>query len=289
MYAQEPSDSGVSLGVSPAIIEVALRPGDSITRELTLSSQAEPAIPISGKVESLIDTDEVINLQIRKQFDASTWVSLPNESVVLPANETKKYRVDISVPKNATPGGHYAQVTLQALSLEKANLEGAGRSIVIPEISVSVFITVAGNINENLNVLSGNLFPYMTSPDSENYLSFQVANRGNVHALIVPKVIISKNGKDIESKSLTPKVVLPNSIKQFTETWVAPEANGLYDARVVFTYGNQQKDVSTAAEKLAIIPSLWKLFVIAMFTYLARYIFIHRKNVKAAYETLIAK
>jgi len=279
----------ISIGVSPAVIEVAGSAGQQIQRELTISNQTGIGLPVSTKVESLIDTDEVISSSIRQQFDGSSWISLDEESFLMGTDETKKIPVMISIPKDATPGGHYAQISIRGLTLENGKLEGSGTSIVVPEITVSVFITVAGYINERLNLASSDIFGITVAQGSEKLINFNIENRGNVHALVVPMLILEKNGKEYSKTALTPKVILPNSIKSYSETWQVPKPSGIYSARIEFSYGNSAKTVASPNEKVAVMPPVWKLILLATAVLLIRYVALHHKNLKKAYKVLVSK
>jgi hypothetical protein len=172
-------------------------------------------------------------------------------------SESRSLVLSINVPENANPGGHYAQISVRGLSLEKSSDVGA--SIVIPEVAVTVLITVAGDVEASMKLSGDGVFPLFATPRTNHMARFTVENKGNVHDLLTPILIIEKKGVEVHRKTLTPKVVLPNTKKVFDETLQLPDDYGLYEAHIQIPYANGQKLLLSEPETIIVAPSLWSI------------------------------
>jgi hypothetical protein len=283
-YAQ----TETTISVAPAILDLAVNPGEITQAMITIRSGGGFALPVSVSPKSLLIEDEIINISVKNASDASSWLELDSSEFLLAENETKKVLIDIIVPDDASPGGHYAQLSVRGLSLEQSL--DAGASIVIPEVAVTILITVAGELNASMNVeQSGNLFPFFSTPSTNLMKTFTIVNDGNIHDLIVPNLVIEKNGVELYRQKLSSKIVLPQTRKEFNETFQLPDDYGIYKAFLEMRYANGQKIIITDKETVFVTPKLWSIFFVGIFTIGGLYIYNHRKNLHNAWQVLTEK
>ncbi len=276
-----------TISVAPAILDLAVMSGEKVTSNLTIRNGGEIGLPISIEPKSLVlDKDVLPNLN-QKKSDASDWIEVTEKEFLLSSNQSKKVPVFIQVPKDATPGGHYAQISIRGLSLESTN--NSGTSIVVPEIAVTVLITVSGDIITDMNFEKSNILPFFVTP-STNYLArFKVVNNGNIHDSITPTLVINKDGKELSRQAMTTKIVLPQTSKEFSETLKLPENYGKYEYFIEFKYANGQILQTSEPHLLVVSRPLPLLFMIAFTTISFLYLYQHRKNVLKSWYILIDK
>lgn len=130
--------------------------------------------------------------------------------------------------------------------------------------------------------------PPQASPLSEHRVEFTVKNTGNVHGLVVPELVIEKNGTE-KIFNFAPRVMLPGTTADFAEIWTAPEEFGSYNAYLKIRYGNEAIIYETPNEKIIITPSYTKLFATAVLVWLFIFIYRHRLTILPAIKTLFAK
>lgn len=274
-----------TIAVSPAVFDVATRPGDRTDLILTVRNGNDVSLPISIAIQSLVSND-IDDFYINPAYDAKQWLELEDDTYILDSKEVKQIPVTITVPEDASPGGHYAQISVRGLSLE-ADPSLRGESLVIPEVNASVFITVDGDIKESFRIQSQNLGPFQATRQSLVTSVFSIENNGNVHNLISPKIIILKDKTIVSEYVLPPRIVLPDLTAQFTHEWVIPEEYGSYEIQVEFLYGNSQETVKSKKETMYITPPLNQLVGLALVTWMTIYGYTHRKNFKKAWHELV--
>lgn len=270
-----------TLSVAPAIIEVASQRGEKVSQVLTIRNGDSDPVPVDIEIQSLLRVSE---LQVaRDPYDAKTWLSLDKESLVLAGNSLEKVALEIHVPDNASPGGHYAQLSVRGLSLQTQTTA----SVVIPELIVGVYITVAGDIQESFEVESSSVAPLRTGAGEQITSNVSIKNTGNVHNLVSPTLTLFKNNQRVVSYMAEPYAVLPESSKEFEIIWKAPLERGEYEVQLEASYGSprvtlidQQQNLYVTHHPLLIILSMLVGLVVV-------YVIEHRKYLKAAYRVLL--
>ncbi len=283
--AQNPS--ATEIGVAPAIVEIAANPGEAVSRELVVFNGTKTNLPISLSHKSLLTTEDIIDATSINDFDASRWISFDREAYLFQPKESIKIPFSINIPADATPGGHYAQVNIRGLTVEQSRglLNGG---IIVPEIGVSVLINVAGDINEKLETIPTGLFPIYSRPDTSNIMQLKVQNTGNTHVLVEPKITMRTFGYTFE-KTLSPRLILPNTKKSISEEWETPSRLGIYIADVSYRYGNQGVVSHSHKEIVIVMPDILLTIFITGFGIAGYYIYVKRNNFNKAVAVLLNK
>jgi uncharacterized membrane protein len=276
-----------TISVAPAILDLAVLPGEKLISNLTIRNGGDVGLPISIEPKSLLLDKDVLPNNNQKKSDASDWIEVTEKEFLLVSKQSKKVPIYIDVPKDATPGGHYAQISIRGLSLESTNISGT--SIVVPEIAVTVLITVSGDIITDMNFEKSNILPFFVTPNTNYHARFKVVNNGNIHDLITPTLVINKDGEELSRQAMTTKIVLPQTTKEFSETLKLPENYGKYEYFVEFKYANGQILQSSEPQLLVVSRPLRLLFIIAFSTISLLYLYHHRKNVLKSWYILIGK
>jgi hypothetical protein len=276
-----------TISVSPAIVDLPLQKGQSGNAMITIRNGGEFALPISATVQSLFQEDEIISKNDKKASDASDWIKLSDNEFLLAEKEVKKLPITINVPETATSGGHYAQIAIRGLSLERSF--ESGTSIVLPEVVVTVLITIAGDTTTAVDISKKRILPLFVTPSTDYIARFTVANNGNIHDLLTPVFVVKKNGDEIYRQILTSKISLPNSEKVFNETLQLPDDYGVYQTFIEIMYANGHKITTSPTETVVITPPLVLILIVGLLTVLVLYVYHHRQFIGLAMKVLVSK
>ncbi|MCA9332674.1 hypothetical protein KDA00_02260 [Candidatus Saccharibacteria bacterium] len=277
----------VEIGVSPAIIETAGSPGEKVEKNIAIINGSSNPLPIHIETRSLLTLEEIINAQKASEFDASQWLELKQGDLILGPNATKEIQINIQIPSDATPGGHYTQLNIQGIGVDQVLGQQSG-GIIIPEVASSVFITVSGDIDENIYHTKRNQFPIYSQPSRDQIASMNIENNGNVHNLIVPEVNLRTIGYNFTAK-LQPHIILPNSKKEIKDRWQTPSRPGIYLASIKYRYGNQGNEQKTKTEIMIIMPHAGLLTSMIIIVLIFCFLYIKRNNIKPAIRALANK
>lgn len=241
------------LAVAPAINEIVVDPGESVSHVIRLTNTASQQVVVSARTNTLTPDDYVLDDTKKEQFDAAFWLSLEKSDYILDANETRSIPINIEVPKNASAGGHYATVRFKPMQLAAAN-----ETVKIePEVSALLFITVSGDINEEIT------FQNFDAPSYSNVrqipLEFSIANTGDNHNIVRSKLIIKKSSEIVYEQEINPEVILPNTYKIFNLDW-KPKSWGSYTAQIITSYGSSNIEVESHSKTIRIGPDIRYIF-----------------------------
>jgi hypothetical protein len=233
--------SAAGLAVSPAILEVAGKPGETVERKFNIQNISGQPMPVSATLDRLRPTEAEIDLSKSESFNASQWIAISEPYHILDDKERRELTAVVSVPEDAEPGGHYATIIMQPMAPE-TSLNGSGARIA-PKVGILVFITVPGDAVRELSV---------NTSASRLHLSKQVPftaefrNTGTIHALPTGKITIRNLfGSTKAELPLQPRIVLPNTVKEFAAEWDGPFLFGIYSAETEATYGPGQTQLTS--------------------------------------------
>lgn len=272
----EVDQSALELGLSPAIVEIALHPGDSSPASVIYANTGARPIAATIVTDTLIPIDNVIDQGKRSQFDASSWIELETPTMIIDAGKQETVNFVINVPEDANPGGHYALITLKPGIIQGSN---SGDTIILPEISASMFITVAGEIQELAEIVEDDLQISNLTRGRDNKINFRIRNIGNVHILPSPHLTILKDSKPIEVFSLQPQLILPNTEKTFEVTWPTDVSFGKYSLQAELTYGNQSIPLSSAQYEFLVLPSITQFVLLGLLSPFLLLLIFRYKNI----------
>ena len=141
-------------------------------------------MPVSIEIQSLLSGDNLFLNESTRSHDAKNWIELAESQFILSSQERRAVPLKINVPQDASSGGYYAQISVRGLSLETSSQQTS--SIIVPEVSVSVLMTLAGEISESIYIEPVDIVPVQTSPGSEHTVSLDIQNTGNIHGIGEP-------------------------------------------------------------------------------------------------------
>lgn len=281
------SDDTIGLSISPAIVEIVGEPGSKHKAQVNVRNTSDKALPIRLEVTSLIPIEEEIDRSRRAEFDASSWVKIDKKDVLLAPGETKLVSVDVEIPKEANPGGHYAQIGFRVLSL--TNYDPATNAQIVPEVAASLFITVPGEVDEKAEFNTDNLITGYVSRGDNTTFTFKIRNIGNVHILPAPKVTVFNESGEVKQFNLQPQLVLPNTQKEFTVDWPADVGFGSYSARVETVFGSQNIPLVSETSEFKVGPSWWQVLLLFIVVTPIIYLAVRRRHLPNFFKILAGK
>jgi len=135
----------VSLGLSPPLLEVLIKPGKSIMVAYSLENSGDP-ININVKMASFEPKDNLGNVRIKNQLEGPIRFNLDNSDIelntpfFLKSLSSQQLLLHIRVPENIKNGDYY--YSLLAETVPAASTEGIGSAQAKATIGSNILITV---------------------------------------------------------------------------------------------------------------------------------------------------
>lgn len=229
--------------VGPAKVELDLEPGTEKTVELSITNRMGEPRSFTLSVEDAQGSDDP-NATVallgddRGPYSLRDYVSFPEQSFVLQHGERARVPVTISVPDDASAGGHYGSVLVTTTASDDA--EGGNGAVIVSRIGALFFVTVEGDVEK-----SGELTEFSTIPAGKfvfgaEPIDFQLlfANTGSVHATPFGTVRITNVfGAEVGTVEVEPWYALPNSVRRREVSFDAPYLFGYYTAEASIDRG----------------------------------------------------
>ncbi|HET9721626.1 MAG TPA: hypothetical protein VFP32_01175 [Candidatus Saccharimonadales bacterium] len=264
---------GQALEIAPPLVELSANPGQTITTQILLRDVSSTELVVTGQANDFVAQGENGTPKILLNNNASNdpysmkdWVNFPGNLLLVP-KEIKTMKVTISVPANASPGGHYGVIRFTGTP---PSLSGTGVSLSA-SVGTLVLLTVNGKITENMSVkeFSVNHNGKTGSFFESGPLDFVVRlnNQSNVHEEPSGLITVSDTfGKKIATMRVNnpPRNILPGSVRKFDakldKTVIGNRMLfGRYKATLSMTYGSDKKPLN-ATMTFWVIP--WKIILI---------------------------
>lgn len=267
--------SGQALEIAPPLITLSANPGQVIKTQIRLRDIAQGQLLVSEQINDFVAAGEdgtpKILLDTSKEndpFSMRSWVSVLPDMLLSP-QQIKTLPVTITVPQNASPGGHYAVIRFTATPPE---LKGQGVSLSA-SLGSLMLVTVKGPTTEKLSVAEfsvnkqgkdNNLAPSSLFESTPLTFVERLKNDGNVHEQPVGTITVTDMfGHKVAglNVNLERRNILPASTRKFTEPLDKTVIGnkhlfGHYTATLHLTYGNNKQPLD-AKVSFWIIP--WKL------------------------------
>lgn len=255
-----------TLSVSPTLFEMQANRSQTWTSQLRVINVNDYPITVYPQAVNFAPLGEDGRGDLIPVFESETqgqtlaeWITVPADPVVIDPQATAEIPVQVQVPENAAPGGHYAAILVGT----KPPSDGSDLSQVQTAQFVTslFFVRVAGEVFE-----SGDIREFSTEqgivqkPEAALYMRFE--NTGNVHVQPQGDIkIFNMWGKERGFIPINHQThfgnVLPNSIRKFSFTWKGDTDAydiGRYKAVATLGYGEDGKKYVTSTTYFWVIP-----------------------------------
>lgn len=253
------TDGQTVLGISPAIIESVLTPGEANVQKVRVINSNNHPVPIKAMVKDWINSNDSES-ELGETISAKEWVVIEPADFILEANSSREIEIRITPLIGASPGGHYASVFLNPVFSQDEMATQTGPR-VIPRVTVQLMLLVKGEMQEKLKVVdfaSDKTIFWGRKMD----LKLELGNMGNTH--LIPKIYIKieKEWPGNEKKEMVEenKIVIPGQKRQLL---LSKEVGGFgkYKVSGYVQYGTFGEKINLDERFFWILPPVWLVLV----------------------------
>ncbi len=256
---------GLSFSITPTIFDMAAMPGQSWSSTLKVVNNNPYELTLFASVVNFQPQGErghgaffPVEPGDAEGRTLAEWMTVPADALVIPKESSLNVPVQIQVPGDATPGGHYAAIMI---GTQPPDENGELQIKTSQIITALFFVRLAGDVVELGEVRTFRpLTRFAGSPEVSFELRFE--NKGTVH--IQPQGEIRITNMWGKERGIIPVNretnfgnVLPDSQRLFEFTWRG-EASlldiGRYKADVTLAYGQDTRKFVTRSAAFWVIP-----------------------------------
>lgn len=265
-----------SITVAPPLFQLALTPGESWRSGIQVANinpyditvYAQPMLfrPSGDGGQPEFYPPQLVN-GIPSTETIAGWISVPEDGVVIPREQTVTLPLTIFVPKDASPGGHYAAILIG--NKAPSDIPQGGGLSVTSSVASLVFLRVAGDVVER-----GTIREFSTEQSlyqhAEAHFALKFENQGNVHLqpqgdITIYNMFGKVRGYIPINQAGSYGNVLPGSMRTFAFTWKSDTGSwdiGRYKAVATVGYGDSEKQFVNSTVYFYILPVVPLLEVI---------------------------
>jgi len=273
LRAQSPDS--MTFTVTPPLFQLSLEPGERWSSQIQVVNQnpyamtvyAEPVLfTPSGESGKPVFIDTMTGGETPIAQDPNTlagWMTLPTQFYTIPAEQTYSLPIVISVPEDASPGGHYAAVLIGNTPPSDQRKDSVVS--VTSTIASLFFLRISGDVHEE-----GRIREFSTERSlyevAEAQFTLRFENQGNVHLQPQGDITIfnmwgKKRGYIPVNHADGYGSVLPESIRSYAFRWETDTGMwdiGRYRAVATVGYGEGGKAYTDATLYFWVLP-VWPL------------------------------
>ncbi len=277
LYAQ---NANRGLSVSPSNFEISANPGDQVVKSITLQNLTDQDFDIGVDRRNFTAKGEEGSVDLTTNdtgFALSSWISVTPTRTNIPSNGKTTFRLTVSIPKNAEPGGHFGSIVFR--TIPKANLNQTG-ALLSQEIGALLLVKVAGEVKENaaMEEFSANKMFYEWGPVT---FTARIKNDSLVHIKPEGSIVIEGMFGQKDSIAFDTRNVLPQATRKILTTWNKSLLIGKYKANILLVYGDHNQTIAATTEFWAFPVRLFLILLVVLFL-----LFLMRKRLGRSLKIL---
>jgi len=227
-----------ALTVSPPVKELAGNPGETVQYIVKLYNETKDAVTVKATATNFTAKENGagepdfadLGTERESSYDLASWMSLPQGAIAVNPLDWQTVIINIEIPKDAEPGGHYAAAFFTPSKTEEAGKDGVS---VDYKTGSLVLLTVTGEAKQGGSVKS---FSLKNNKWFHEYvpvnMQLRVENTGNVHfkpggAIEIKNILNKKSAELAVINSEEGGNVLPNSTRKYDIVWGAQEEKNM--------------------------------------------------------------
>ena len=269
------AQNSLVLSVSPTLFEMTANPNQTWSSSVRVINANPYPITVYADPVNFAPADEsgqgtllpILESEAAGETLAE-WISITQDEIEVPAEQTISVPFTISVPDSAAPGGHFAAILIG--TRQPAGITDRPTVETSQVVTSLVFLRVSGDIVEagSIREFTSDRQVY-ESADARFAIRFE--NTGNVH--IQPQGEIEIRNMWGQERGIIPinknsqfGNVLPESIRTYQYTWSTNWSLadiGRHAATVTLVYGENNRQFVDAVTYFWVIP--WKLLLGTIF------------------------
>lgn len=298
---QAQSNDALSLSVTPTLFEMAAEPTQVWRSNVKVINNNRTNLRVYANVVNFAPQGETGQGKFLPVFeevtDGSTlaeWIEISSEPIDLSPGASEQIPFTVTVPPDATPGGHFAAIMIGTRPPDG----GESFKIQTSQIVTSLFfVRIAGDVVEEGSIREFRTVKnFYQTPEVDFEVRFE--NKGNVHIQPQGEILITNMwGKERGKIPINSQThfgnVLPNSVRKFEFSWKGEYEFtdiGRYSAQLSLGYGSDQRKFVTSTTYFWIIPVkpvatvLGTLVAIVLFILWAVRAYVRRMLALSGYE-----
>lgn len=219
-----------ALTVSPPVKELAGDPGETVQYIVKLYNETKDAVTVKATATNFTAKEngagepDFADLGTEKEatYDLASWMSLPEGAISINPLDWQTVIININIPKDAEPGGHYAAAFFTPTKKDAASADGVSVDYKTGSLAL---LTVTGEAKQGGSVKS---FILKNNKSFFEYvpvnMELRVENTGNVHfrpggAIEIKNILNKKSAELAVINSEEGGNVLPNSTRRYDIVW----------------------------------------------------------------------
>ena len=225
--------------LGPTKIELFLEPGETITREITVTNRTGNTINFKVEIEDFKGSHDpnqniILMGEEKGPYSLRDWLRPGIREFTLKHGQKIYLPIEISIPAETEAGGHYgvvfASVQPPAVGVEGEKEKAKGQVAIVSRVGTLFFVRVAGEVEEN-----GYLKEFKTPKNyyEKGPISFELLfeNNGSVHLTPYGAIeIFNFLGKQIGEVEVDPWFSMPDSLRKREVNWEKGFLFGKYKA-----------------------------------------------------------
>ncbi|MDD2732001.1 MAG: hypothetical protein PHI53_02280 [Candidatus Pacebacteria bacterium] len=257
-----PGEGDFVLG--PGKTELLMEPGETAVKEIYVTNRIGKTMDFKIEIEDFKGSRDIENTVVllgdkKGPYSLKDYIHPEIDSFTLDYGQRLTFKVEISVPQDAQPGGLYGAVIISTDPKPDESDKGAAGVKIISRLGSLFFVRVKGDAEE-VGVLKG--FSANKNFYEKGPISLQVLFENNGSVYLAPYGIIEiRNilGKKIDEIVLDPWFSMPDSLRSRIVEWKRDLLFGRYTAtvRVNRGYGDI---IDERSVQFWVLP--WKILLI---------------------------
>ncbi len=230
----------VSLVVSPPNTLIESKAGEVVQKTVKITNNSESQeLNLKVHVKNFIVQDDLgtpilVDDKTAGKYMASTWFTLENDILTIPAKTTSQMAVVITIPTDALPGGHYAGVFFEPIPSKNSK---ATISYTSAQVGSLFSITIPGDIKYDALIKE-----FKADKDLFEFgpveFSATIENQSDTHISPVSSITIHDMvGRKLEEIKLDNLNIFPFTARTIKTKWDNVWGLGRYSATLNASYG----------------------------------------------------
>lgn len=262
------------LSVSPTLIEMSAEPGQSWKSSIKVINSNPYPLQISVTVADFVPRGEggegrFIQLAETATDTLASWISYETGPTVIPPESAFDLPYTVNIPRDASPGGHFA--AFQVGTVPQSGTPGESMLRTSQVVTSLLFLRVAGEVLERGGIREfSTSHSFYQTPHID--LSVRFENNGNVHIRPQGEIQITnmwgqKRGQIPINPQSSFGNVLPNSVRSYNVAWKSEWSLadiGRYKAVVTLAYGSDQRQFANSLTYFWVVPVVPIMSIVAV-------------------------
>ena len=207
------SQAAAQLTVSPLIIDLALKPGETATRTVTVTASGDEPLRVSFEHADFGFQENSYAVQIIEDsrpdtvpFSTRGWFRVKKLDYKIKVGASIQVPVRITAPKNATPGTHLGAAFFRTVAADPGG--GGARIVTAARSGPLVFVSVVGGSNPKPDLTVFQLPRFVRSGPLRPKIV--VSNKGENHFRFSGTVKLSGGGGRRATAIIPDRYVMPD-------------------------------------------------------------------------------